>query len=42
MTDTSPPPERLYLDFDSFFASAEQHCTRMVARQTWHAVARLL
>lgn len=25
MTDTSPPPERLYLDFDSFFASAEQH-----------------
>ena len=25
MSNTSRPPERLYLDFDSFFASAEQH-----------------
>ena len=25
MSDTIRPPERLYLDFDSFFASAEQH-----------------
>lgn len=25
MTSTIRPPERLYLDFDSFFASAEQH-----------------
>ncbi|MEM6758514.1 MAG: type VI secretion protein ImpB [Pseudomonadota bacterium] len=25
MTENTRPPERLYLDFDSFFASAEQH-----------------
>jgi len=25
MSDTKSLPDRLYLDFDSFFASAEQH-----------------
>ncbi|MEL6172872.1 MAG: hypothetical protein AAF088_18710 [Pseudomonadota bacterium] len=34
MSDNASLPERLYLDFDSFFASVEQHFNPALRGQT--------